>query len=318
MIPSLSVVAPYWLDRPATEALAIAAEAERLDIGEMWLGEMMTFDAATLGGAIAARTSRLTITLGPLAVGVHSPASLAMKLASVAAIGDRPARLALGASSQAVVERWHGRDWTRNAQRLLETAVGVRQAAEGRTSLSGELVRTSGFRLGIPVPSPHITFAAFGPQAVAAAADAADRVVINLITPAAAAEIRQALDGHGATETPLAAWVVAGTNRSEEVRQQVAGAVVRYLTAPGYTDMFGKAGFGDRVEDALAGLPLSELAAQVGWDLIDSIALFGDEAAMAAGIHRYVAAGVSEICVVPATADDPAGSRVLATLAGLL
>lgn len=315
MMPRLSVVAPYWLDRPPGEALQIAGEVERLGYGELWLGEMMTFDAASLAGAVAGATRSLTVTVGPLAVGLRSPAALAMLLGSLATIGGRPARLALGSSSQVVVESWHGREWTHNADRLVETADGVRQAAAGRIDLQGRVVRSVGFRPGIPLPEPHVTIAAFGPRSVEAAAAAADRAVVNLITPEAAGRIRGELDQHGAGATPLAAWVVAG-RRSDPVRRQVAGAVARYLLAPGYAGVLRGAGFGDHIDEAAAGRPLAEISARIGWEELSSIGLFGSDDDIERDLGRWAAAGVAEVCLVPATADDSAGTRLLAGLAG--
>ena len=317
MALTLSVVAPYWLDRPPGEAMEVAATAEMLGIGEMWLGEMMSFHAAALGGAVAARTRSLTVTLGPLAASVHSVASLSMMLGSVGAIGGRPARLALGASSQVVVERWHGRPWRHNAQRLIETTTGVRQAADGKTSLAGGVVQSVGFRPAIPIHEPHVTIAAFGPQAVAGAAQVADRVVVNLLPAAAAGEIRRSLDELGADSTPLAAWVVTG-GRSEPVRAQVAAAVCRYLSAPGYADMLRQAGFDRQVAQAQEGMPLAELAGTIGWDLLDAIGLFGSDAEIDDGLRALHAQGVAEVCAVPATADDPGGQQILSQLTGLV
>ncbi|HYC55463.1 MAG TPA: hypothetical protein VEL28_11075 [Candidatus Binatia bacterium] len=39
--PALSVVLPYWLDRPALEAVDIARNAEATGIAGLWIGEMI-------------------------------------------------------------------------------------------------------------------------------------------------------------------------------------------------------------------------------------------------------------------------------------
>ena len=68
MPPELAVRLPYWLDRPAGEALDIARQAESMGIGELWLGEMATFEAFTLAGAVAAARPGLRLVIGPLPV----------------------------------------------------------------------------------------------------------------------------------------------------------------------------------------------------------------------------------------------------------
>ena len=112
---ALSVVLGYWQDRDPLEALDTARAADALGYPELWVGEMATFDAFALAGAIGAQTERITLTVGPLAVGVRDPMAMAMGVASVAAVSGRPANLAIGASSPVVVGAWHGRPWERTA-----------------------------------------------------------------------------------------------------------------------------------------------------------------------------------------------------------
>ena len=57
----MQVVAPFWLDRPAEEAVDIAIEAQRNGFGTMWLGEMATFDAFALATAVGLRAPGLAL-----------------------------------------------------------------------------------------------------------------------------------------------------------------------------------------------------------------------------------------------------------------
>ena len=120
-----------WQDRDPLEALETARHADALGYPGLWVGEMATFDAFALAAGISAQTSRIELTVGPLAVGVRDPMAFAMGVASVAAIGGRAAHLAIGASSPVVVERWHGRPWRRTATHLRETAEAVRPLLAG-------------------------------------------------------------------------------------------------------------------------------------------------------------------------------------------
>ena len=55
----LSVVTPLWQDRPASENIEVATNADRLGFPELWIGEMATFDAfafATAGDPGGLRT----------------------------------------------------------------------------------------------------------------------------------------------------------------------------------------------------------------------------------------------------------------------
>ncbi len=310
------MVLGLWQDRDPLEALETAEIADHLGYPMLWIGEMATFDAFALAAAIAGRTARMALTVGPLAVGVRDPVALAMGVATVAAVGRRPVHLAIGASSPVVVDRWHGRPWRRTALHIRETARAVRPLLAGeRVEFEGELVQTHGYRLRLPSPLSSLTIAAFGDQAVRVAACCADRMVINLCTPALAAELRGRL-ARFATEAgldapPLAAWVPACIEPREEAIAQLSRGAVPYLAAPGYGEMFTAAGFGELVERARSGTPPADLLRDVPVELPRAIGLVGTEADVKARASEYRAAGVDELAIVPATAGDPGGLRTL-------
>jgi len=308
-----AAVLPYWLGRPALEALAIAREAERFGYPELWVGEMATFDAFALGAAITRETSRIALTLGPLALGVRSPVALALGAGSVSELGGRPARLALGASSPAIVAGWHGRAHERLPERARETLAALRPLLRGER---GE----SGFKLRVAVPASELTLAAFGAKMLGAAAREADRVVLNLVTPAAVRDVRAVLEREarvaGRACPRLAVWVAAAHEPAAEAIAQLARQVCIYLAPPGYGEMFRAAGFGALVERARAGEPQPKLAREIPHALLEAVAMLGDANALHARVDDYLAAGADEIAVVPVTAGDDAGARVLGALRG--
>jgi probable F420-dependent oxidoreductase len=317
---SLAVVLPYWFDRPALEALDIASRAEQLGYDELWAGEMATFEAFALAGAIVRETRRISMTVGPLAAGVRTPVQLAMGWASVATLGARRVELALGASTPVIVSGWHGRDWQGAVARMRETVRVVRQLAAGeRVSHRGRTYATDGFRLRLQIASPRITVAAFAPRMLALAAREADRVVVNLLTTEQVARAR-ALLGSAAAKAgkpapPLAVWVPAAVDPSPAAHAQAAQQLTAYLPAPGYGEMFAAAGFAELVERARSGAPRREIAERIGADLLCAVGAWGSREDVAARLREYRDAGADEIAVVPATADDPGGGRTLAAVA---
>lgn len=293
-----SVVLGQWLDRPLSTDLQIAQLADRLGYDELWVPEMAKADAPAMAAWITGRTERIGLTLGPLAVTVRSPVQIAMALQTVAATGRRVG-VALGTSST-VVARWHGRSRTGAAERLTATTVELAELLAGG--------RVNGFRLPAPpAPPPAITVAAFGPRAVAAAQDA-DRMVLNMVTVEAAARL--------APQHPnTAVWLCAAIDPSEEERAWLARGFVGYLAAPGYGEMFIDAGFGELVEFARTRPGPKEVFARMPDDLIDRVALVGTESQVRARIAEYEAAGITEVCLVPSAPDHPSAARTLALLA---
>jgi probable F420-dependent oxidoreductase len=289
--------------------------------GEIWIGEMATFDAFALGAVVAERTARASLTVGPLAVAVRDPVMIAMGAGSLAELTGRTVNVALGSSSPVVVEQWHGRRHERTATALAESATAVRALlAGGKADVRGEVISTRGFRLRTRAPGTPLTIAAFGRGAVKVAARHADRMVINLVTPESAARLVQMLHDEcraaGRPAPPVAVWLATAVNPSEPGLQQLRRGLVSYLPAPGYGEMFAEAGFGDLVRFARRRPRPGEMLAAIPAELVGHVSLVGDERAVRARLADYAGAGVDEIALVPGSSDsDPAGAGTLTALA---
>lgn len=314
-----SVVLPYWLDRPAEEALDIAAAAAHAGCGCLWVGEMATFDAFALATAIGVRAPGLRLCIGPLAVGVRSPVALALGVASVATLTGAAVDVALGASSPAIVSGWHDRPWEARPRRMRESVEVLRTLLRGeRGDYDGATVRTHGFKLQRPQPDARVAVAAFGPAMTRVAARVADTVVLNLVPPSHVAAVRASIDAEatavGRTPPRLAVWVPAALDPGPAAFRQLAAQIAVYLRPPGYGEMFAALGFGALVDRARSGRPRLELAAAIPRELLAAVGAIGDRDEIEARVTAYHDAGADEVAVVPATAEDPAGARVLAAV----
>jgi len=316
---SLGVVLPYWFDQPDAEALDIAAQAWSCGFRRLWIGEMATFDAFALATAIGLTSPGLALTVGPLAIGVRSPVALALGVSSVATLTGQDIDLALGASSPMIVSGWHDRDWAAAPTRMRETVELVRRALDGeRTDFAGKLVRSRGFRLRSPQPSTKLTVAAFGPQMTRVAVQSADQLVLNLVSPghvsAARAAIDATADAHGIAAPRLAVWVTAAVDPGPATHRQIASQLAAYLKPPGYGEMFADLGYGDLVNRARAGASRNELADAIPPQLPAAVGAIGATPEVIARIESYFDAGADHVGIVPATAEDQAGRRVLAAV----
>jgi probable F420-dependent oxidoreductase len=314
-----SVVLPYWLDRPAEEAVEIALAAERAGFTRLWVGEMATFDAFALATAIGLRAPRLRLCIGPLAIGVRSPVGIALGVASVATLTGAAVDVALGASSPAIVSGWHDRPWEALPRQMSESVMVLRALlGGGRGDFDGTRVRTRGFRLQRPQPEATITVAAFGPAMTRVAARVADTVVLNLVTPAHIATVRELVDAEasrvGRAAPRLAVWVPVALDPGSATLQQMAAQIALYLRPPGYGEMFAALGFGTLVDDARRGRPRLELATAIPRELLAAVGAIGSATEIAAGIAAYHDAGADDVAIVPATAEDAAGARLLSAV----
>lgn len=316
----LSVVLPLWQDRPPEENLAVAKTADSLGYDELWIGEMATYDAFALATAVGMSTQQIALNIGPLAVSVRTPMTMAMGAASVHALTGRDVSLAIGASSVVVVKQWHGRERRHTARHLAESAQVLRTLLDGeKASFDGELARCKGYRLRLDAPGSPVTVAAFGDGAINAAARHADRMLLNMVTPASLRQLREKLE-QAATEagraTPtVAVWLPTAVDPGEAAIEQLKRGIVGYLAAPGYSDMMMEAGFGELVEYARNEPHPRHLLAAMPDELIGAIGLVGTSAELKARIEAYREAGADEICLVPATAGDDAGAKTLEHMA---
>ena len=314
-----SAVLGLWLDRPPLENLDVAANAAEFGYPELWIGEMATFDAFALATAVAPRAPGIELTIGPLAVAVRTPVSMAMGAASVAALTGNPVHLAIGSSSRAVVELWHGRAAHDPAGHLAESVAALRPLLAGeRAVVDGRHVRTAGYRTRTGANARSLTVAAFGPKAVEVAAASADRMVVNLVTIDAVAALRGQLDAAaaraGRPAPALAVWIATAVDPTSDGLQQLARAAVPYLGARGYAAMFEAAGFGRVVQRARSGATPAELLADLPEALPESIGAVGSVAAVEERLGAYHDAGADEVCLVAVTAGDDGAQRTLSAL----
>ena len=298
-----------WQDRPASEALTTASHAESLGYRKLWIGEMATYDGFALATAIAGSTETIEPIVGPLAVAVRTPVNIAMGAASVASLTGRRTHVALGTSSSVVVERWHGRSRRGGPERLAATAQSV------RALLAGERDPASGFRLRLESRPAELNIAAFGERAVGVAAEHADRMLLNMVTPGTVAAFRQQLDAAGGQTIPIVAWLVAAVDPTSEEIAQIRSAVVSYLAAPGYGEMFVQAGYENLVELARSGAHPRELLAAMPEGFERSVGLVGSRSEIAELIQFYADAGLDTVGVVPVTASGDFGKKALQVVA---
>jgi probable F420-dependent oxidoreductase len=315
----ISVVTAARPGRPPEEDLQVGVVADRLGYGEIWIGEGFVWDSFALATAIGRATERISLTVGPVPVAVRDPATIARGVASIAALTGRRVGVALGTSSVRVVERMHGRSRARPVTTLADSAGAVRALFDaGQGHVDGQVVSAHGYRLALPSPGGPLTIAAFGDRAIEVAAEHADRMVLDLVSPELAGAFRAKLEAAarraGRPAPRLASWIPAAIDPGPEAHAQVMSSLAGYLTVAGYGEMFTAAGYGEAVERANAGadpeglLP-PEAPARLG--------LVGDLGAVRTRLEAYAAAGLDEVVLVPATEGDPGGERTLTAFAQL-
>lgn len=156
-------------------------------------------------------------------------------------------------------------------------------------------------------------------MAVSVAAELGDRMVLNLCTIHAvarlSAQLREAAARAGRPVPPVALWIPVAVDPTDATIDQLRRALVAYVAAPGYGEMFAAAGFGDVVTAARGGAHPTAVLDAIPAALVEAVGAVGDVATVRARLAEYASAGADDLALVPATAGDDAGQRTLRALA---
>jgi alkanesulfonate monooxygenase SsuD/methylene tetrahydromethanopterin reductase-like flavin-dependent oxidoreductase (luciferase family) len=136
-----------------------------------------------------------------------------------------------------------------------------------------------------------------------------------MVTPNSLARLRATMaveaEQAGRAVPRVAVWLTCAIDPDPASTQQLLRAIVGYLAAPGYAEMISEAGFAELVDFARTRPHPKELLAAMPDELLGAIGLVGSPGAIKDRIEQYRAAGADEICLVPATAGDVGGFKVL-------
>ncbi len=317
---AITLPAPFCTARECVE-LAVRAE-EEWGYDAIWMAETNGPDSFSLAGAIAARTSRLTIGTAIVPVYNRSPAVLAMSAGTLAQLSDDRFILGVGSSSHAIIGSWNGIPFERPLGHVREAVAIVRQALEGpKTDFDGELLSSHGLRLGArparPVP---IYVGALREKMLALAGEIGDGLIVNFF-PVAALPKMLAAYRSGASragrdaekDEVVCRFQVGVTDDVATTRNLVRMAFAGYVAQPVYNRFFAWCGFEDEaraVAEAFAKGDRGASHAALTDELIDAVTILGTADACREQIAGFVAAGVTTPVIAP-IATDAAGVRAV-------
>ena len=328
---------------PRGGAETVAAwEQDGLDVA--WVAEAYGFDAPTVMGYLAARTSRLHIGSAILPIYSRTPALLAQTAAGLDAISGGRAILGLGASGPQVVEGWHGVAYDRPLARTREV-IGICRRVWRRETLTAEglyrLPLPPGEGTGLGKPLKLLTHpvrdripiyvASLGDRNVRMTAEIADGWLPFLYDPQRAGDVwgdalaagraKRAAD-LGPLEVVAGGPLAIGPDVTglRDLARPLVALYVGGMGAKGrnfYHDLlcrYGYAAEADRIQELYLAGRKAEAAAAVPADLLERTSLIGPESYVRDRVQAYRDAGVTVLNVTP-LGDDP--RRLIAAVADL-
>ncbi|ADU07777.1 putative F420-dependent oxidoreductase [Micromonospora sp. L5] len=313
---------------PRSGADDVAAwEQDGLDV--VWVSEAYGFDAPTVMGYLAARTSRVHIGSAILPIFSRTPALLAQTAAGLDAMSGGRAILGLGASGPQVIEGWHGVAYDRPLARTREVIDICRRVWRRETLTNDGLYRLplppgEGTRLGKPLKIlTHpvrdripIHVASLGDRNVRMTAEIADGWLPFLYDPQRAGDVWGAALAAGRAKRPADLGpleVVAGgplaigpdVTGLRDLARPLIALYVGGMGAKGrnfYHDLLCRYGYeaeADRIQELYLDGRKAEAAAAVPAELLERTSLIGPESYVRDRVQEYRDAGVTILNVAP-------------------
>jgi F420-dependent oxidoreductase-like protein len=319
------------------ESAELVHDLESAGLDAVWLPEAYGFDAISLAGFIASRTSRVEIGTAIVNVFSRSPALLAMTAAGVDQLSGGRFMLGVGASGPQVVEGLHGVPYRQPAQRIREVIRICRQLWAREEPLTHEgrvftlpLPPDEGTGLGKPLklinrpPRARIPiyWASLGDVSVRSTAAEADGWLPFLYMPEQAAEVfgpplEKGMAQRDGDLGPLD--VVAGGPAAvgedldvDALLEQGRPLIALYVGGMGarsrnfYFELMCRYGYeaeAERVREAFLDGRRKDAEALVPREWLERTSLIGSREVVADRLRTYAEAGVTTLSVIPVGTD---------------
>jgi 5,10-methylenetetrahydromethanopterin reductase len=293
------------MNRPVSEIVDHAVEAERDGFASYWIAQLAVPDALTVLGAVGRATSTIELGTAVIATWLRHPLMLAAQALTVSDMAGGRLALGIGLAHKTVIEERLRIPFDRPARHMEEYLAVLLPALRDR-SVDATGAIWSGFAdaTGGPpdVPAPAVLLAAMGPRMLELAGGTADgnilwlsgpRTIETLIAPAMA---KAAADAGREPGRIVASVPVCVTDQADDVRGIIATFLADYNDLPSYRGVMDVEGV-----DGPAG-----------------VSLIGDEEAVRAGIQSFADAGTTDFTPVEFALDDESRVRTRALLKSLL
>ena len=315
------------------ETVAELGEHERAGLDVVWVPEAYSYDAVSLLGFVAARTTRVEIATGVLQIYTRTPSLTAMTAAGLDYVSGGRFTLGLGASNPQVIEGFHGVRYDAPLARTREIVEICRAVwRRERVEFTGRHYRIplppgEGTGLGKPLKLINhpvrdripIALAALGPRNVALAAEIAEGWLPILYVPERADRIwGTALSEGRARRDPalgpldvVASASLCLTDDADVARRALDGirpGVALYAGGMGakgrnfYNDVvvgYGWEREARTIQDLYLAGRTDEAAAAVPEEMLRAMALVGSRSHVAERLAAFAESGVTTLNVTP-------------------
>lgn len=304
-------ISPAFAGCSLAETLIIAEEARQWGYTSAWVDEVVGHDAFTLLGALAVRTD-LDLGVAVVPVQTRSAFVLARAALTLAELTGGRFSLGIGASSEVLVTRFAGQPYDKPLTYVGEMARALKPMLAGeRATLHGEKVQVSGFKYGLPAPTPvPLLLGSLNPKSLRMAGELGDGVCFNQMGPGHVTmmldEVRRGAQAAG-RELPADFPVVARlmtvvTDDAPAATTMLKHAFAPYAATTGYNKFFSWLGFTEEAKGIAAAAAEGDkdgMVAAYSDEMAAEVLVVGDEDHVAARVREYLDAGVTVAAIEP-------------------
>lgn len=284
----------------------MAAVAEELGYGHIWVTEEIARSGFTMIAAAALHTAKITVGTAIVSIYSRTPLTIAMDAASLNEFSQSRFILGLGAGGLDFTTRGHGIPAEKPVARMREYITIIRNFLAGeRFSYDGLFHKVRDMRLWIkPRDRIPIFVAALNKNMLRLAGEVADGVILNMFSPKAIQYVRENIGkglekaGRRAEDIKIYSFILTAASSSRDSQEYLRRAVAFYCVAPTYRGMLESMGFADVVEEIKTLWSRGEkdkLTERIPDELVEEVSVTADRGDAVERIEEYAKAGVTPI-----------------------
>ncbi|MDA0977773.1 MAG: LLM class flavin-dependent oxidoreductase [Proteobacteria bacterium] len=296
-----------------TDTIARLKWAEDNGITDAWFGDAGAPDSLTQIAAVGHHTKSIRIGVAVTPVYTRSPTVLAASANVIEQVIPGRFVLGIGSSSQTIMGQWNGIPLDKPLTRVKETAQLVKTMLTGeKTDFQGETLSSRGYRQPPLENPPPVYIGCLRQKMIEMAAEVGDGVIFNLWPKGALPKMIEAVKrgaGNGGknweeVEVVNRAMVLC-TDDKAYGRNLFRAAFAPYYATPVYNKFLAWAGYQDAADQITQGWAEKDREKTSGAltdELIDEIAIIGNEDEIRARIQEAADGGVHTHIIAPLAA----------------
>jgi len=288
------------------------AEANGYEDG--WMADAGPPDGLTLMAGLAAHAPTLRLGIAIVPVYSRTPAVLAATANTLGQLMPGRVILGLGASSQTIMDQWHGVPLHKPVTRVRETAIMVRSMLAGEKSdFDLSTLHSHGYRQPPLEPTVPLYLAALRPKMIEMAAEIGDGVIFNLWPMKALPKMIEhvAIGAKRAGKDPAEVEVVNRhmvlvTDDKEAAVDAFRARMAPYYATPVYNNFLAWAGYEDvaaTITEGWAARDREKTTGAISFELANEIAVIGTAEECRERIRWAGKTGIHTHIIAPLSAD---------------